>query len=720
MLYDIEKTIRFLDDKGGIKAPKDLYDALNFGGLSFVDFRETSHSLRLKWDKDSSIDDFYVFWKNVVGEQKISQSPNVKITTGDIIAKKNKKTKRYTELIYVLKSEEKLYKVCGQSIVEKVSIEDLLTDSESEFWHLYMSRIDSALSIYYNLIFKQGLVTNKMLFAKLIIACCPDKKNSNGTERSNSGKNYLFESIDMLELQNEIENSILTARSEPTPVQRKFIKSIFIREGDRKKSDEKIDAIYKGLQRGEICTERFLDAPTVSRLFNGEVRGLENFFNDKTNRKMFQERFSLVLQFYFLLSRHVKAGRVNKNPIPSVNDGCYSSEIKEYITLMPEEFERATQIIQYYTSNSDIMIDSLFGLSGYIFDAMAKTAESSSPSKDAEYARFQELVDCYGTGTLDYYLALERYKDINHYAAEALSSVYHFGRTFEGFEVKKDIEKSIAILNTCKDQSVTARWSLAENHKMLSVNFSNEDMHDSNDEHWKMARFYFESCGNYHPALNSLSNFYRRELRFSDESKKPEIATKAIQYATKAASSGWVYAFNNLYVLLNDDTVSSLLSDTKGKRVIRDAYQVLVSGKVTDNMSKMEIEFNQIKWSLERGKEKNLVSYLGKEESFVFKYFEPVERPENFLVVSAYLGNLYGMNYLGLYYCSTGENEKGKALFESAAIYGHWGYYNLAHRIYNDDSMKCDELLSIAAKKGNDKAKRELHEQQESSFMDSN
>lgn len=77
-------------------------------------------------------------------------------------------------------------------------------------------------------------------------------------------------------------------------------------------------------------------------------------------------------------------------------------------------------------------------------------------------------------------------------------------------------------------------------------------------------------------------------------------------------------------------------------------------------------------------------------------------------MVSAYLGELWAINRLRIQLYDKGETDKAKELFEIAAYYGHWGYYNLAKRFYSKDPAEYKSLLEKAFKRGNKLAGEEL------------
>jgi len=703
MTYDVDKAVDFIR-KTEFFSLEALYKALNISGLRYANFIESGNYPSIRWDKTSSIDEFYSFWKALVGSPKITQIKPDNLYKGDIIIYLDKRSKSVTDLRFVLEIDNSnkknpKYKIWGKNN-QTISLSDL-----KDCFVLNLSKSNETLSIYYNLLFKGKLLNTKNLLASMILACCPD------SDRNNGAANCLFAKIDANELQEEINRIVATEDlnvDRNSDIAKTFIEYVFLAPQERNTTlyANDIEMILEGLQnrKNVIC-----GLPTVlqNRLFKGEhTNAVHSFCSTRANRTLFQARFFLVLQYYFLLNRSVISGQSEISKSPNRYD-VYTTTFKERVTLKEEEFKRATQIVRYLSNNNDVNIDSLFGLCGYVFDALGRT---NPVSRDMEYARYQEFVNCYRSGTLNYYHALVRFKDVNHYAAEALADVYHFGRNFEGFEVGKDLEKAIAILNPFKDYSVSARWALAESHLLLGQSLNDPD----SNSHLKQAQDLFVSCGDYHPALNSLSNRYRLELKHPDEktdSDLREIARNAVLYASEAAKTGWVYAFNNLYSLLSDSKVMELLSDSEGQEVIQQAYDVLKPTDSNNDALLIEKEFNAIKRDLSNGVKKESVKYTHDKTVIEYKYSDQEKDPIDFLVVSAYLGDLWGMNRLGLAYYERSQTDMANNLFEAAAFYGHWGYFNLGMYIHGKDTPEGVALLEQAAKKGNEKAKEILNAQ---------
>ncbi len=256
--------------------------------------------------------------------------------------------------------------------------------------------------------------------------------------------------------------------------------------------------------------------------------------------------------------------------------------------------------------------------------------------------------------------------------------------------VERDIQKSIELLNSWKDHSVSARWSLAENY--MRVSEEKKTSPENREKNFNHARELYNQCGDYPPALNSKARLLIEEVLnqdncLSEEGAKQKVK-EAIQCVSKSALSGWVYAFNNLYAWLTKAAITKYLD----KSDIDEAYSTLIP--VSGSINK-ENEICDITRKLKEGIQRKIETYVGESVDYTFKYFTPVNNPINFLVVSAYLGNLYGINYLGLAIVNK-EQEKAKILFEHAAKYGKWGYRNLAKHFYSENKM-INKLLNDKA-----------------------
>ena len=95
--------------------------------------------------------------------------------------------------------------------------------------------------------------------------------------------------------------------------------------------------------------------------------------------------------------------------------------------------------------------------------------------------------------------------------------------------------------------------------------------------------------------------FNREEVeRIVDEARRdPQNIIKMIQYYTKSARFGWVYAFNNLYAVLSNKEIEHIKNDVKVRKTLKEAYDVLTTDEIisskVDARRKNEEEFIAIK-----------------------------------------------------------------------------------------------------------------------------
>lgn len=767
-----------------------VYHALNFGGITYTSLYSTSDCVEMTWNKNSSLEEFVRFWGRVLGTPYVSidssrkvLSPSINI--GDIIVERTNRD--YSNIVFVSEIVVRnnaphiydVYRFTSQDgLLERLKL--TCNDFHDNSILLPFSNISHNLSSYYNLIFK-AFFKNQTLFTRLILACCPETQNINGNGRLNSYPS-LFSKISCAELQETItkivncEDGYELSLCNDSMAQL-FVKTIYINpktEGRKKDEDAEICIKTNELLNGKSLQIENFSKPIVNNMLHGKpTKYVDDFFSKKANRSLFQERFSLVMQYYLLLSsknQSVFKHEINRNN-PETFNGA-SSSITEYVTLSSDVFMQINHIIRYLTNDTSdlgIYVDSLYSLAGCLFDSIGLTSSISNNRIFEEYQRFTELAKCYGARTLDYYFALLRFKDVNHFAAAELANVYYFGWEFEGYRIEKNTEEAIRLLSSCKDFSIEARWSLAENYKrlaeryrMLELKYSSAEMVSSevvsfindgsmSEEFCECLRIcqikddalsefevqdltnrisnkltkekayllmkgrnLYESCGDYPPALNSMANAIRASLEHLIDgntitnSEIESSAVEAISYAFRAAVHGWVYAFNNLYSLLNNKMVYEALRKTiRGRKAIDMAFSIF---KDTDYLSpdhKDVEQINMIIKSLLLGTEKELISYNGTVYRFKFQFVTPIESPINFLIISAYLDNLYGLNHLGIEYLSSdipNATDQARILFECAARYGAWGYFNLATRIYqNQDDIQMG-FVSIAADMGLQKA----------------
>ena len=740
---------------------------------------------------------FLPFWKTALGIKKVSQyQPNSKkvpmttpnIYVGDILVE-NQASKGFSSLMYVLDVKEDensnlIYNVlkvpneAGLSKPLSVNISDIANKTSL----LQFSNIAYNSSNYYNLIFKK-LLGNQNLFVKLILSCCPETKKIDGKTRNNAYVS-LFSVVSFKELQDEIKKTVLNGNCIVDPsssIVESFVSTVFFgykpTEDKQLPSHDEIVKIINTITSGNVVSGKKvgISQPIVNRFLRGETQeNIDAFFKDKSNRKLFQERFSLVLQFYLLLNCKMESTQwcfINSN-CPEIYNGATSSVI-EYVTLSSLLFEKITHMVNYFSNyylDAGVYVDSLFALAGCVFDSVGITFEDNQLSTYEEFGRFRELAKCYGARTLDYYFALIRYKDVNHFAASELANVYYFGWEFEGYKIEKDTKKAMELLNSCKDFSVDARWSLGENYKRLSdrylklinkysitscvseeknkhtangvysddfqecLEICNIDygfLNDNDDAYIsdtichrlmclrsaaiEKSRSLYLGCGEYPPALNSLANILKDSLldlvnKKTDTNECNRLAIDVINYYVKAASSGWVYSFNNLYSMLSNSSIMRVLvTNDEGRKIVKKAYSILKEDNITS--SKAKEQFDLQKKELISGAVKELTSYQGMKFDVLFKYMDPLETPINFLVLAAFFDNLYGMNHLGVEYIKTGKPyylDLAQKLFECAAKYGPWGHYNIGMYIYANDENNKIRHLKIASDMGLKKATDEL------------
>ena len=788
MFYNANNTINYFKERNSnISNPQNLlYDALKEGGINtgtlpiikeypFVTFNAS-------WNEDSTLDDFVSFFGSILGINKVSLNSDEKISItlspGDVLVKKDFNKNEWV-MWYLVTNVDNNYKT--QVKYELVNNEDTLEVSfeyldENDLYLLRFSQINYNFSNYYNLIFKNLLFDNKYLLTRLLLLCCSEARNLDGSIRKNALT--VFSQNEYLEMQNEIEYAI-TSNRRSLDFDKKILIS-FLNKLCSGKDDEldfnNRDEVIKNKKIGINSNKK-----NEQLFFDGKLPVyVQRFFENKSNRKIFQERFTVVFQYYLLLELNLNEKQyidlLHFNDNPEVFDGS-ENEIREYCTLSKNYFAYITQVIRYFSNEYCLDVDSLFALSGYIFDSVILTSDERRNNLVEEFERYKELVNCYGRMTLDYFFALKRYKDVNHYVAEELSEIYFYGAVYEGYTIEPNRDETISLLNTCKDYSLSARWSLAENWKHvaemceeLEKKYKNENdiiedikiykttniypkgikdivritkkpyseiLNEGNasnnlaylkicTEREKivandLSEGYYKSCGNYPPALNSIGKLYREKIQkqlnqglsIEDNDVKENII-KMIQYYTKSARFGWVYAFNNLYAVLSNKEIEHIKNDVKVRKTLKEAYDVLTTDEIisseVDARRNNEEEFIAIKKKLVKGTTENLKDYKNENLSLEFKYSYPIEQPINFLVVSAYFGNLYGMNHLGLEYVKSRSYygmEKARKLFESAALYGPWGYYNLAMNIYNNIPKDKVELLLIAANKWQHKESKE-------------
>lgn len=794
MKYDIDKTADYL--KNSLKSydkASVLYKALNVGGIQYTSLYDNSIKKNISWSERSSASEFVAFWATVLGETAIRYTGShlqPKVYKGDIIIKRNIHNDSVLSLNYVLSISNKtqdieLAVINGTSNrITKLNARQI----SREYSLLPFSKIVCNLSAFYNLLFNKFFYINSMmLFTQLFYSCLPESVNKDGTSRKNSSYSLFSSSDDKAQemcsdLQEAIEEAIRnrSAISETKEITRTFVKNIFLKqtpteiESGKTISEEDITKKIAEIQ-GRTPTIKNFVTETQRKLFRGELLNekLKSFFMDRDNRKVFQERFTLVMHFYLLLSGIVDCAF---SPFDLNQKDCleWTSDICSSLPLKPDVITELSKTVRYFTNattDSEISVDSIYALSGYLFDSMLLSDEDDYRSRYEEYCRYQELARCYGVRKLDYYFALERNKS-NRYAAIELAGIYFFGMEFEGdrkgftHKIERNIQESIRLYDSCKDFSCVARWSLGNNYLSLSQgnkeflnkltkeaienekerlnsaqSFSDEFqdcidlckisrddfINDTTDQLYNRinknllsetqklqdkAEELFLSCDNYPPALNSLGKEKRikaAELCSSHDSSKDEIS-KLYHEAIKLLIKAAQCGFAssfNSLYAIFNDAETAQYIDNSYKTA---AYKLLTTAKSSNRKTKSQENYDILRRELIQGKPKTL-NTLQEERSIIFKFLDPIEQPINFLIVSANLDSLWGANRLGMELFKTGKTENielAKRLFEYTTQFNPWGDYNLGHYIYSNDVKRKIYYLERARDRGLTEAKEEL------------
>lgn len=636
MFYDVITTISFLEHNN-IRGNEltDLYYALNQGGIHYADL--TFSNKTVKWNDNSTCREFIDFFTSL----------GLKGNTG-------KKTSFEKGDFYLSKEEKAIF-----YIIEKCDKNNYSNNS-------YRIRIDGNETITKDCVIKLSRITNSF---KLYDSMILNELYLNGTNLFK--KTFLLCSLEAITLQKRITCSFTEQRIEQFKRQR--VTNICSRYKDLLNNyflisyskQEEIEEITRGSDDEDCDYQRIKS--TYSQLINNDEK--PDFYKSKENRRIFQNRFTSFYQLFCMVN------------YKDINEDILSMEEDEIYTLTDAFKKYCQAVIIYVTGNSECRVESIYDLAGYIFDSVTPATNTDTSKLDEEYHKFQSMAKCYGVGGLDYYFALERNKDINHYAAMELANIYFFGSEFDGYKVERDREKCIKLLETCQAYLPNARWSLGENYLRLSEKYERfikqyqceelgenpeyihkkeefrdyeredyekekescgsqnfiEFMKDKKEDLRKKRMGLYSACGDYTPAKNSLARDYIA-LAKEDADHRIEYVKRALSYAKDAALGGWIYGFNNLFELFNNELFEEAREQLKiDFDNARD--DVLYNIKPTIKETHLKI--------LDNAKNKMTNLNEGIESYGIkFKYLDNRDDPYNFLIVSAYLGNIWAARRL--------------------------------------------------------------------------
>lgn len=656
MIYDIDTTISYLEHnfiKGNTL--NDLYYALNQGGIRYANF--SLNGRKIKWDCDSSLKEFIDFFDNLgLCDPKSSG----KLDRGDLFINPNGKTIYY------------MFNDCNHMINNN---EYIIND-----WHKYAFAIKTTLpsgnaciiklsKIVYSIILYDSMLLHNMYtegksheFKKIFLLCCLNDDTLKKNFGISSSQKEYFDNI-VSSLKDSTKNSSIIDKFN------RYIDGIELLSkqstpSKNKKTNSNTENPDKPIQKHKDNIKKYYN----KLLYNKSSNQIKTYFSSKENRQSFQNRYSMFLQLFC------------KNNESSFSRECVtkSNNEKELYTLTDKYKDYCNSVIKYVTNNSECKVESIYDLAGYIFDSVTPTTDTDTRKLDEEYHKFQSMAKCYGVGGLDYYFALERNKDINHYAAMELANIYFFGSEFDGYKVERDREKCIKLLETCQAYLPNARWSLGENYLRLSEKYERfikeyqrehgenpeyryrkeefrdyeredyekekescgsqnfiEFMKDKKEDLRKKRMGLYSACGNYTPAINSLARDYIA-LAKTDNSHRNEYVKKALSYATKAALGGWVYGFNNLFELINNNIFKEARENCPEE--VKLAFDVLYENRLEQEVNLKRLNDAKLRMTTNEGIENYGV---------VFKYLEDKTNAYNFLIVSAYLGNIWAARRLG-------------------------------------------------------------------------
>ena len=188
---------------------------------------------------------------------------------------------------------------------------------------------------------------------------------------------------------------------------------------------------------------------------------------------------------------------------------------------------------------------------------------------------YQDNVEIYDVNSWYRFVLIHKYANTNIFAACELANVYYSGREYtkdgKDYMIWKDKKVALGYYFRCFANNYVlpeAAWSVS----LILDNMVTEKNGKTLDE----VKEYLDLCGDYAPALNQVAmNYLKKVDKLLDSGDEKNIMLEYymgqfIEYAHKAYENGWIYAGNNLYVILKKDRYKDIcvgISDIKEKGI---------------------------------------------------------------------------------------------------------------------------------------------------------
>ena len=183
-----------------------------------------------------------------------------------------------------------------------------------------------------------------------------------------------------------------------------------------------------------------------------------------------------------------------------------------------------------------------------------------------QYTEFENKINCFGEYTYERLNACIRLAESNALAAQSLSNYYYYGSTVYSGTYPIKIEKNISLAlqynikchDLLKNPALipSASWSIA---------YIIHRYYEKTSENIEKAKLYLNDCGAYAAAFNLLGNIEREEAQHECENGNDDLAVQlyisAINYYIEAMKQEYLFAYNNLIVIYEDDNLKRKLYD---------------------------------------------------------------------------------------------------------------------------------------------------------------
>lgn len=333
------------------------------------------------------------------------------------------------------------------------------------------------------------------------------------------------------------------------------------------------------------------------------VLSSQNAFEYRNNEPKKLDKYPDYIEYFsFTNEKYVKIRDKVRNSI------LYTYEIKKLVDKGIDSIADIATII-FYAIQQQCVLKELLDYSDMTKD-MCSMAESGELREQYEF--YSKNIDCYGHKSIDRFNMLRRYAKTNVYCASELGSIYYYGDRFYAgkniYYIKRNYKEAANYYKLCCNNPILPNGCWSFGRMIFTKNF------DLNDEdRLNYSENYFQRCGEYGPAYNSLGLVEKErgdillekveKIEFSqvkeeDRNTIIEHYVKFFEYTSRATEENWLYGYNNQFAFLRNQRYQKLLQSLKEKMpdVEFDCYMILDKSVEMGNpwaMDKLAVELLQ-------------------------------------------------------------------------------------------------------------------------------